>query len=70
MGAGSRAGWYSYDWVDNARQPSATRIIRELQHPEIGTIFPWVPVCIQNTRKRILVSRCLRRCDETVARAL
>jgi membrane protease YdiL (CAAX protease family) len=43
MGAGSRAGWYSYDWVDNGRQPSATRIIRELQHPEIGTIFPWLP---------------------------
>jgi hypothetical protein len=43
MGAGTRAGWYSYDCVDNARQPSATSIIRELQHPEIGTIFPWLP---------------------------
>jgi len=43
MGAGTRAGWYSYDWLDNGRQPSATRIIPELQHPEIGAIFPWLP---------------------------
>jgi hypothetical protein len=43
MGAGTRAGWYSCDWVDNGRQPSATRIIPELQHPEIGAIFPWLP---------------------------
>lgn len=43
MGAGSRAGWYSYDWLDNGRQPSATRIIPELQHPAIGTVFPALP---------------------------
>jgi pimeloyl-ACP methyl ester carboxylesterase len=43
MGAGSRAGWYSYDWLDNGRQPSATRIVPELQHPAVGTIFPAVP---------------------------
>ena len=43
MGAGSRAGWYSYDWLDNGRQPSATRIVPELQHPAIGTIFPALP---------------------------
>jgi hypothetical protein len=43
MGAGSRAGWYSHDWLDNGRQPSATRIIPELQHPPIGTIFPALP---------------------------
>ena len=36
MGAGSRAGWYSYDWLDNGRQPSATRIVPELQHPAVG----------------------------------
>ena len=43
MGAGSRGGWYSYDWLDNGRQPSATRIVPELQHPTIGTIFPALP---------------------------
>ena len=43
MGAGSRGGWYSYDWLDNGRQPSACRIVPELQHPAIGTIFPALP---------------------------
>jgi hypothetical protein len=43
MGAGSRAGWYSYDWIDNGRQPSANRIVPELQHPAVGTIFPALP---------------------------
>jgi pimeloyl-ACP methyl ester carboxylesterase len=43
MGAGSRGGWYSYDWLDNRRQPSATRVIPELQHPDVGTIFPALP---------------------------
>ena len=40
MGAGSRGGWYSYDWLDNGRQPSAARIVPELQHPAIGTDLP------------------------------
>jgi hypothetical protein len=43
MGAGSRGGWYSYDWLDNGRQPSAARIMPELQRPAIGTIFPALP---------------------------
>jgi hypothetical protein len=43
MGAGSRGGWYSYDWLDNGRQPSAARIMPELQHPAVGTIFPALP---------------------------
>jgi hypothetical protein len=43
MGAGSRGGWYSYDWLDNVRQPSEGRIVPELQHPAIGTIFPALP---------------------------
>jgi hypothetical protein len=43
MGAGRRAGWYSYDWLDNGRQPSATRIMPELQHPTVGTVFPAAP---------------------------
>ena len=43
MGAGTRAGWYSYDWLDNGRQSSATRIVPELQHPGVGTVFPALP---------------------------
>lgn len=43
MGAGSRAGWYSYDSVDNGRRPSATRIVPELQHIVIGAVFPALP---------------------------
>jgi hypothetical protein len=43
MGAGSRAGWYSYDWLDNGRRPSARRILPELQDPAVGTIFPAAP---------------------------
>lgn len=42
MGAG-RAGWYSYDFVDNGGRPSARRIIPELQNAEVGTLFPAVP---------------------------
>ncbi len=43
MGAGNRAGWYSYDWLDNGRQPSAARIVPDWQQPAIGTIFPALP---------------------------
>jgi hypothetical protein len=43
MGAGSRAGWYSYDRLDNGRQRSAERIVPELQHPAVGSIFPALP---------------------------
>jgi hypothetical protein len=43
MGAGSRAGWYSYDVLDNGRRPSAPRIVPELQHIAVGTLFPAMP---------------------------
>ena len=43
MGAGSRAGWYSYDFLDNGRQASATRIVPGLQHITLGTVFPALP---------------------------
>ena len=43
MGAGSRAGWYSYDLIDNGRRQSALRIVPELQHIAVGTLFPALP---------------------------
>lgn len=43
MGAGSRAGWYSYDFLDNRRQPSAVRIVPELQQIAVGMVFPALP---------------------------
>jgi hypothetical protein len=36
-----RAGFYSYDLLDNLGKPSADRIIPELQHIEMGT---WIPM--------------------------
>lgn len=42
MGA-SRAGWYSFDRIDNGGVRSATRIIPELQHLEVGDVIPALP---------------------------
>ncbi|HEU4563080.1 MAG TPA: hypothetical protein VFS05_00470 [Gemmatimonadaceae bacterium] len=42
MGAG-RAGWYSYDRIDNGRRHSAERIVPELQRVEVGATIPWQP---------------------------
>jgi hypothetical protein len=43
MGAGSRAGWYSYDVLDNGRRRSAEHVVPELQRIAIGTLFPALP---------------------------
>src|SRR3989304_8350863 len=43
MGAGSRAGWYSYDFLDNGGRRSAEHIVPELQRIAIGTLFPALP---------------------------
>jgi hypothetical protein len=42
MGAG-RAGWYSWDAIDNGGAPSRTRIMPELQSVVRGDIMPAVP---------------------------
>jgi hypothetical protein len=42
MGAG-RAGWYSYDCIDNGGRPSATEVLPTFQSPSIGGVFPWLP---------------------------
>ena len=41
IGSG-RAGWYSYDRLDNAGMPSAAQIIPELQHLAAGDLVPMV----------------------------
>ena len=38
-----RAGWYSYDWLDNLGIPSAERIVPELQHLAVGDLIPMSP---------------------------
>jgi hypothetical protein len=38
-----RAGWYSYDWIDNLGKPSVERIIPELQNLKSGDIIPMSP---------------------------
>jgi hypothetical protein len=36
-----RAGWYSYDLLDNFGRPSTTRIIPEFQHLQVGDVVPF-----------------------------
>ena len=38
-----RAGWYSYDWIDNDGKPSARRIIPELQNLSLGDQIDMLP---------------------------
>jgi hypothetical protein len=38
-----RGGWYSYDWIDNDGQPSADRIILELQQLRVGDQILMLP---------------------------
>ena len=38
-----RAGWYTYDLLDNAGRRSAARIVPELQHMAVGDLVPLGP---------------------------
>jgi len=38
-----RAGWYSYDGLDNGGVPSAGRIVPAWQRAEVGDLFAWTP---------------------------
>ena len=38
-----RAGWYSYDLLDNLGRASADRILPEFQHVEVGDLVPLGP---------------------------
>ncbi len=42
MGIG-RAGWYSYDWIDNLGRPSARTILPDFQLPRPGDLVPISP---------------------------
>jgi len=42
MGA-DRAGWYTYDFIDNGGRPSATEILLQFQNVAAGMIFPAIP---------------------------
>ena len=42
MGAG-RAGWYSWDFIDNGGVPSCRSILAKFQSIEIGQVFPAIP---------------------------
>ncbi len=39
----TRAGWYSYDWLDNLGKPSAQRILPQFQHVAVGDVVPISP---------------------------
>jgi len=36
----TRAGWYSYDRLDNLGRPSAERILPEFQYLAVGDVIP------------------------------
>ena len=55
MGPRPRAGWYSYDFLHNGQQPSAERIVPELQGLSVGMVFPSAA-----RRQRRLQPRCIR----------
>ena len=40
---GGRAGWYSYDFIDNGGNRSAERILPELQNIAVGSLLPSLP---------------------------
>ncbi len=39
----NRAGWYSYDWLDNLGRPSAEQLLPEYQHLQVGELIPMSP---------------------------
>jgi hypothetical protein len=69
-----RAGWYSYDLLDNSGIPSAERIIPEYQHLEIGDVVKAMPqgdfgfpvVAIEESKRLTLGGALDTRTGETV----
>jgi len=52
-----RAGWYSYDGLDNGGVPSAERIVAELQQVQAGDIFPMTPTAQDRFVVRVVKPR-------------
>jgi hypothetical protein len=50
----NRAGWYSYDLLDNLGRQSARKVIPELQHIEPGDLLPMSPDGKQGIRVHAL----------------
>jgi hypothetical protein len=48
-----RAGWYSNDLLDNLARPSATTILPDLQHLEIGQWVPMSPTPSERTALKV-----------------
>jgi hypothetical protein len=49
-----RAGWYSYDWIDNLGKPSAEQIIAELQNLQPGDTIPMSPSGKQGIQVKLM----------------
>ena len=54
LGSG-RAGWYSYDRIDNGGTPSVKQIVPELQNIAVGDLIPAVP----NTKDAFIVQKVI-----------
>jgi hypothetical protein len=48
-----RAGWYSNDLLDNLAHPSATTIVPELQHLEVGQSVSMAPTPSETTAFKV-----------------
>lgn len=48
-----RAGWYSYDLLDNLGRHSALEVVPELQHLEVGDQIPMGPIVNDTTAMRV-----------------
>ncbi len=58
---GNRAGWYSWDWLDNNGQPSANRVVPEWQNLEVGRHLKgptnwWTVLVVDPNRTLVLQS--------------
>ena len=48
-----RAGWYSNNLLDNLAHPSATTIVPELQHLEVGQSVSMAPTPSETTAFKV-----------------
>jgi hypothetical protein len=58
---GDRASWYSWDWLDNNRKPSADRVVHGWQDLEMGLHLKgptnwWIVVALEPNRTLVMQS--------------